>query len=232
MKKRIIALRQRYVEGLRSYLRKASRAQVQKALNLGRQAVAHGLETPELAQIHQWALDKLKISKGKRDMITKAERFFTEATSPIVVLHSEACRKTRELNNLKQTLRERTSALKRAQRTLRCNVEKSQTTEANLKAHGKHNSTLLKESHLMRDSLQHLTRKVLNAQEQQRNQISHELQDDIAQTLLGINVRLLLLRTKAGQDGLRLSGDIAKTQELVDKSRRSMRTVTRRIGTS
>jgi signal transduction histidine kinase len=232
MKQRIIALRNRYVKGLRSYLRKASSAHAQVALRLGRQAVAIGLETLELARIHHWALEVLKISKGKRDLISQAERFFAEATTPIVVLHSEACRNSRELNRLKQILRKRTSELNQAHRTLRRNVELRQTTEAALKVSDKHNSTLLRESHLVRDSLKHLTRNGLKAQEQQRSKISHELQDDIAQTLLGINVRLLHLRTKAGNGSQALSDDLATAQRLVAESRRSVRKVTRSIGTS
>jgi two-component system, NarL family, sensor histidine kinase DegS len=232
MKQRIIALRHRYVKGLRSYLRKASRAHAQEGLSLGRQAVALGLENLELAQIHQWAIDALKVSTGKRELITQAERFFAEATTPIVMLHSEASRNARELSRLKKTLRERTSALKLAHHSLQRNVARRQTTEAALKANGKHYNSLLKESHLVRDSLQHLTRKVLRAQEQQRSEISHELQDDIAQTLLGINVRLLLLRTKAGSGSQGISDELASTQRVVAASRRSVRNVTRRIGTT
>jgi len=232
MKQRVIALRHRYVEGLRSYLRKASRAHAREALRLGHQAVALGLETLELARIHQWALGALKISNGKRALITQAERFFAESTTPIVALHSKASRNTRELNRLKQTLRERTSALDQAQRTLRRNVKRRQTTEAALKASGRHYRTLLGESQLVRGSLQRLMKKLLKAQEQQRSQISHELQDDIAQTLLGINVRLLLLRTTIGKHSLGIADDLVKTQRLVTDSRRSVRKVTRRIGTT
>lgn len=229
MKPRAIALRGRYIDGLRHYLRKASRAHVKEALRLGRQAVALGLETLELAQVHQSALDALDISRGNRRLIRRAECFFAEATTPIVMEHSAASRNIRKLNRLKQDLRERTSALNLAHRTLRRNVEKRRITEAALKVNGRHHRALLKESNLVRDSLRQLTRKVLRAQEQQRNQISHELQDDIAQTLLGINVRLLHLRTRAGGDSRGFADDLAQTQRLVKESQRSVRTATRRI---
>ncbi len=228
-KQRIVALRDRYIEGLRGYLRKASPAQTTGALRLGWQAVAFGLETLELAQIHQSALDALKISEDQRDAIRQAECYFAEATTPIVALHGAACRNTRELHQLKRTLRERTSALDRAHRSLRRHVDRRQATEAALKANGRHCRSLLKESHLVRDRLRLLAHKGLISQERKRRSISHELQDDIAQALLGINIRLLHLRTKSGKDGQGLAGDLARTQQLVAESRRSMRRITRRI---
>jgi len=198
---------------------------------LGRQAVALGLETLELAEIHRSAIAALGISKGRGDLHKLAECFFAEATTPIVVLHSAACRNTRKLNQLKRALRERTSALSQARRTLRHNVVKRRSTEAALKANSRHCGDLLRESNLVRDGLRLLARKVLKAQEQQRSEISHELQDDIAQTLIGINARLLFLRTKAGKGSEGFSDALVKTQRLVAESKRSMRAVTGRIRT-
>ena len=53
--------------------------------------------------------------------------------------------------------------------------------------------------------LRRLTHQILSAQEAERKKISHELRDEIAQTLLGINVRLLTLKRAAqGQPAQRL----------------------------
>jgi signal transduction histidine kinase len=228
-KQRISALRIHYLERLRGNLRKASPALAPEETSLGREAVALGLEIQEMAQIHQSALDTLKISKGKRELIALAEQFFAAATTPIVELNREAVRRTEDLHCLKMTLRERTSELNQAQRSLQHHVDKRQITEAAIKANGKHSSDLLKESQLVQDRLRLLTRQVLKDQERQRSKISHELQDDIAQNLLGINVRLLLLRTKAGKDSKGIANDLTKTQRLIAESRRSMRKATRRI---
>ncbi len=229
MKRRIIALGVSYIGKLRSYLRKASKTHAQEALELGRQSVALGLDTLELEQIHQSALDALQISEGKGELIAQAGRFFAAATAPIVVMHSEACRRTRELAQLKVALRERTSALNEAQRTLRYHSEKRKGSEAAFVARGKHCSNLLRESHQVQDRLRLLTHNVLKNHERQRSKLSHELQDDLAQNLLGINVRLLLLRTKIGKESKGLSSDLTETQRLVAASRRSMRKATRRI---
>ena len=63
----------------------------------------------------------------------------------------------------------------------------------NGKPHGK----CLKESLQLQQHLRQLTHQVLVAQEAEREKISQKLRDEIAQTLLGINVRLLLLKQAA-----------------------------------
>ena len=60
--------------------------------------------------------------------------------------------------------------------------------------------------------------------------ISHELQDEIAQTLLGINVRLLSLKRGAGSNTKSLKDEIASAQRLVAKSARSVRRFARELG--
>ena len=57
----------------------------------------------------------------------------------------------------------------------------------------------MKESWRLQKHLRHLTHQILSAQEEKRKKISRELQDEIAQTLLGINVRLLTLKKEAGR---------------------------------
>jgi signal transduction histidine kinase len=69
--------------------------------------------------------------------------------------------------------------------------------EAALRKSGEHYTRLLKESLQLQERLRNLTHQVLAAQENERRNISRELQDEIAQTLLGINVRLLSLKQEA-----------------------------------
>ena len=71
---------------------------------------------------------------------------------------------------------------------------------------------------------------VLSAQENERRNISRELQDEIAQTLLGINVRLLSLKQEGRSNIKGLKNEIASTQRLVVKSARSVRRVARKFG--
>jgi signal transduction histidine kinase len=70
----------------------------------------------------------------------------------------------------------------------------------------------------LQEGLRQLTHEVLAAQEDERQKISHELQDEIAQTLTGINLRLAALKKEAAVNISGLDRSIARTQRLVEKS--------------
>lgn len=91
-----------------------------------------------------------------------------------------------------------------------------------LKESDKHYTTLLKESLHLQEGLRRVAHRELRAQEQARLTLSHQLQDEIAQTLLGINVRLLSLKTVARDGANDLTKEIASTQRLVAESIRSI----------
>ena len=92
---------------------------------------------------------------------------------------------------------------------------------------GQHYAKLLRESLQLQANLRELTHQVLAAQEEERRHISHELQDEIAQTLLGINVRLITLKKESRTNTRGIKQEIASTQRLVSKSARSVRRVAR-----
>jgi len=230
MKEKLISLSQRYVAALRKHLKAGSAASLQPALKLGRQAVIFGLETLELARIHEQALIILKLSGDDNAMIKRAETFFIEATAPIVETHHAALQSKIHLNRLNETLSRRTTELVAANRQLRRGVARRKSVEAALKKSGKRYGRLLNESLQLQEGLRRLTHQVLAAQEDERRNISRELQDEIAQTLLGINVRLLSLKQEAQGNTKGLKKEIARTQELVLKSAKSVRRVAREVG--
>jgi signal transduction histidine kinase len=77
--------------------------------------------------------------------------------------------------------------------------------------------------------LRQLTHRVMAAQEDERTKISHELQDEIAQTLLGINVRLLSLKQSSRISTKGFRNEIASTQQLVLKSAKFVRQFARKL---
>ncbi len=230
MKYKLTQLAGRYLLALRAYLASGSRASVEGALGLGRRAVALGLETLELARIHEGAVSALELSNGKSGLIARAEIFFTEAITPIVETHRAARQNKMELNNLNTTLGRRTLELAATHRQLRRGIVRRKSVEAALKNSGRHYSKLLRESLQLQEGLRQLTHDVLAAQEDERKKISRELQDEVAQTLLGINVRLLSLKQEARTNTKGLRQEIASTQRLVAKSVRSVQRVAREFG--
>ena len=87
MKHKLIALSQQYVTALRKHLKQGPRASLQPARGLGRLAVASGLETLDVARIHEEALAALEASSSRDGIIERAEIFFTETITPIEKTH-------------------------------------------------------------------------------------------------------------------------------------------------
>ncbi len=230
MKQKLIRLSQQYMTALRQHLKQGPRASLQPALGLGRRAVVLGLETLELARIHERALVTLEAATGKDGIAKRAEIFFTEAITPIVETHRAALQSKIQLNRLNETLGRRTIELAATQRQLQSGIVRRKSVEAALKTSGEHYTKLLKDSLQLQEGLRQLTHQVLAAQEDERRKISRELHDEIAQTLLGINVRLLTLKQEARTNTKGLKNEIASTQRLVLKSARSVRRAAREFG--
>jgi signal transduction histidine kinase len=113
---------------------------------------------------------------------------------------------------------------------LKQGIAQRKAAEVTLKKSGEHYTKLLAESRAMQKHLQHLSRRILSAQEDKRKKISHDLRDEVAQTLLGINVRLLTVKKAAGCNAKRLQKEIANTQRLVDMSEKTIARFAREIG--
>jgi signal transduction histidine kinase len=230
MKQKIIRLSQRYVATLRRHLKQGPQASLQPALALGHRAVALGLETLELAQIHERALTMLKLAGSKNGVIKRAKIFFAEAITPIVQTHRAARQSKVHLNRLEETLGQRTEELAATNRQLQRGVIRRRVMEDAAEKSGQHHDKCLEESLQLQKRLRQLTHRVIAAQENERKHISRELQDEIGQTLLGINVRLLSLKQAARSNTKGLKNDIASTQRLVVKSARSVRRFARELG--
>ena len=218
MKRKLSRLSRRYAWALRKHLKQGPRASLQPASRLGRQAVSLGLETLDVARIHQGALADLEASSSRDGVIERAEVFFAEAITPIEETHRAAGKAKVRLSRLSRKLGCRTADLAAANRSLKQGITRRKSVEVALKKSGEHYKTLLKKSLALQKHLQHLARRILSAQENKRKKISHDLQDEIAQTLLGINVRLLTVKKVSGHNAKSLQQEIASTQRLVDMS--------------
>ena len=95
---------------------------------------------------------------------------------------------------------------------------------------GKQRTELLEESRRLQQHSRHLTHEILSAQEDEWRKISRQLHDEIAQILLGINVRLLTLKKAAKANTGSLKKEIASTQRLVEKSVRTINQFAHEVG--
>lgn len=223
MRRKLIRLSRRYETALRKHLKQGPRASLQSARGLGRQAVAFGLEMADVTRIHEGALATLQLSNSKNGLSKRVERFLNEAMAPLAKTHRAPLKTNARLNQVNQTLGRHTADLAATNRSLKNGIAQRKTLEQALKRSGEHGKKLLEESRRRQKRLRHLTHQLLSAQEAERKKISHELQDEVAQTLLAVNVRLLTLK-KAAQGGTaNLTKEIASTQRAVEESVQSIK---------
>jgi signal transduction histidine kinase len=222
MKRELTRLSRRYMVALQKHLKRGPRASLQPARALGRQAMASGLETLDLARIHELALITLVLpsdSLSARDtMVRRAGVFFAEAITPIEKTHRTAREASFHFVQLNQTLRQRSADLATSNRQLKLEIVQRKGVEKSLRKSERHYGQLLEQSQNMQEQLRHLSRQLLTAQEEERKKISRELHDEIAQTLTSINVQLAALKAEAAVNVKDLQKKIARTQRLVEKS--------------
>ncbi|MDD4736791.1 MAG: histidine kinase, partial [Kiritimatiellae bacterium] len=213
---------QRYQEGLRQYLQSKPSATLKTALDLGHQAVALGLDTLDLAMIHEQALlaqMQPVDTPAVRDRILKrAGNYFAEAILPLEETHRAAQEANAHLNQLNQALQQRTHDLATSNRQLKKEVARREVVEATLRRSKQKSGRLLEQSKQLQEELRLLSRRILLVQEEERKRISRELHDVIAQMLTGINVRLANLKIEATENTRGICRKISHTQQLVEKS--------------
>jgi signal transduction histidine kinase len=222
MTRKLTGLARHYEAALRKHLKSGPRASLQPARGLGRRATTIGVETLDLARIHERALITLVLpsySPGTRDMmIRRAGTFFAEALTPIEKTHRTAREANAHLNQMLETLHRRSAELHDSNRELKKEIAQRKSVEESLRKSERHYSRLLEQSHHLQEQLRHLSRQLLAAQEEERKKISRELHDEIAQTLTGINVQLATLKTEATVNTKGLQRKITSTQRMVEKS--------------
>jgi two-component system, NarL family, sensor histidine kinase DegS len=95
---------------------------------------------------------------------------------------------------------------------------KRRAAEKALKLSERHYRDLLKESNTAQVQMKFLSRRLLQAQEDERKQISRELHDEITQILTGIKIRLASLTLEASSNTRGIKKKIMGTQRMVEES--------------
>jgi signal transduction histidine kinase len=222
MKRNHLKLSRHYRAALQAHLKHGRHASLESARGLGGHALAAGLQTLDLAKLHEQILITEILPgcrAGKRSaLIKQAGVFFAVAITPIEKTHRSTRDATIQLKKFIETLSQRTVELAAANLELSLEIGQRKAAEEALTKSERHYSELLKKSDHLQDQLRRLSRQIILVQEDERKRISRELHDVIAQTLTGINIRLATLKKEAAVNTKGLDRNIARTQRLVEKS--------------
>ena len=222
MNRKLEALSRRYLAALRNHLEQKPEAGLKLARGLGEKSVALGLDTLDLARVHQRALGFIEAGQSRDGVIKKAELFFTETLAPIEETHRVAIKSNERLKRLTETLKRRTSELTVAANSLKEGIARRKAAELALEKSGQHYQTLLDDSLALQKRLQTIAHRILSAEEHNRGKTSHALQNEIAQTLLAINVRLLGVKEAVGRSARIVQEEVLRTSRLVDLSMKTI----------
>jgi signal transduction histidine kinase len=222
-----------YAKALKEHLGADAGSAMKAAHGVGAEAISLGVETLGLAQIHETALAAALVDcpPNKREATTeRAAAFFAEANKVIEDTHAAARSSEAELTQMNLTLDQSALDLEQSQRELRAGITERISAEAALKTSEQHYAQLLKEARRLEEHLREVSRKILAANEDERRRMSVQLQDEIAQTLLSIHVRLNALKKEVAANHAGITDEIATTQRLVEASMLTIQRYAREFG--
>lgn len=168
---------------------------------------------------------------ARKDLAANAAIFFTETLTAIEETHHTAMNACADLKHLYTTLGQLTDDLADTNRKLQQGVTKRKEAEAALELSAEKSRRSLKESQIMESHLQETVRKILSVNEEERRQMSLLLNDEVAQTMLGIHVRLLAFKKATSDSSENHGKDISTIQRLLTKSVKTINLFTREFDT-
>jgi signal transduction histidine kinase len=212
----------RYRLALLAYLKQYPEGRLEQAHGLGERALSGGLQTLEIAKLHEQIL-VTEVLPGRSPserttLIKRAGTFFTAAITPVEKIHLGTQEATMHLNQIVEMLSERTVELAAANLELGQEIIQRKAAEEALKKSESHFAEQLERSNRLQEEARRLSREILSAQEDERKKISRELHDVIAQTLTSINIRLASLKKGVALNTKGIDRTIARTQSLVVRS--------------
>lgn len=211
---------QQYMQALRAHLDLGTTLP-EAASEVAQQALAAEMTTLELAILHEdllltEVLADIPTRKQPAQIKRSAEFFAAVISSEVTTAGNKIS--TPDQRKIITQLSQRAHELVVAKRQLSTEITRRKAVEISLKASEAHHAKSLKDAKFLKDRLQALSRQILSLHEQERKKISKDLHDVVAQSLMGINVRLATLKIKTGQNTQEFNRTISSTQRLLTKT--------------
>jgi len=216
----ITAWDRRYRVALCRFLRQGPSASPTAAETLGGQAATLGLETLAVAGIHAEALDAATPRDAApggpgAEWIEQANTFFKATIVPIEATHRAARQAGSRIDHLTRTLRQRTAESSVSAEQVAQATAQREGAEASAEARAEKHAELLAEANCVQTRLRHEMRAILSQQAGQQQHIGGELRDEIAQSLLAVDLSLLVLKTSGHNHVRTIEKGIADAQRLL-----------------
>jgi hypothetical protein len=213
---------------LRDFLLQRKSLGLQVAAGLGRRAASIGLETLDVAQVHEQALSALAAEEAlsglvKQGLAEGADIFFSEVIVPIEARHRAAREADASIDRLSQKLQQRATESSASEAQLKRAVASRKEAEASSDAHELQSGEMIAELQRRQEGLRASLRSVLSEQEGGWSAIGGELRNEIAQALLAIHLSLLALKTDGGIDTEKLEKSIDEAQRLLKQLQHKQR---------
>ncbi len=211
-----------YLETLQSFLDSPGSDLALVTRTLVRQLRRLGGDAPSLAPLHEKALVALAPAQNLAALSAASHlhaiRFLARSLLAMMEFAPTAKMRTRSTAPDRRTQGLLDAASLRCERRLEREVARREASEKAVKAGEARFQQLSKQSTIMQTRLRSLAHRILQAQEEERREISRELHDEIVQSLVGINVELAALDKAASAGTRAFKAKIASTQRLVEKS--------------
>lgn len=214
-------LPQHYLAALRGYLEGGPEESMDAARQFAAAAVASGLDTRDLTRIHEQALAALRLDHRRvrpQDPVPGAQQFFIEVAVALEENHRLAGDPGGDLQQIAKTLERRTLDLAFFRDLLRKQIAARRRAGVNLRTSQRKSRSALKDSLKSQTRLQGALHKILTTSEAERREMSCKLNDEVAQNLLAINLRILSLKKNIAATHKELTLEIHTTQQLVAES--------------
>ena len=212
MKRKLYNFSRLYQDALQIHLKQGRRASLKAAHDLGFEARAIGFQTLDLVKMHEETMltNLLPLGPPSRRavIIKRAGVFFTETILP---MESSNLSEKGLLKEIVETLSQRTIQLAAANLELNQEIVLRMEAEEFLQKSAIQGKTVQEQS-------RRLSHQILSAQEKERKKISTDLDEQIVQTLTGINLRLTTLKKEVRINPERFEQKITQTQRLIDQA--------------
>ncbi len=213
------AMTRRYQVALQRYLKQDDETKLAAARAIGADFCASGVDRQDLAKLHEDVLvNKTLINRPISDrdkIIAMAGAFYAAVITPNQKVGEGKTQIFISRGKLIEQLSRRTVELAVSNIERRLEITQRGVVEEELREKELLCRKLLTQEIQLRQHSRELSHHILTIQEDERKRISHELHDVIAQTLLGINIQLAVLKQDAEHNSGNLGKSISKTQAQV-----------------